>query len=154
MPECRTEHRGRVARERRARTHSQWAVHGGHVEHGEITGRFPVVERGWYGHAPRIEQLLREVQVLGSRGTITRLLEDVDGLLEVLGTIIERIRDKRGRVPIRVRTTDDRPTLIVVDFPVEAPAEAISLLDEFDRWLIKQPHQAHRRVIVDVYYRT
>lgn len=149
MPECRTEHRDRVDRRRRARTHSQW---GAPVV--DSTGRFPVIDRGWYGHASQVEQFLREVQILSSRGAVCRLLEDVAGLLEVLGSIVQRIRDTRGAVQIRIRTTSDHPPQIVIEFPVSAPAEAISLLDELDRWLIKQPNRAHRRVIVDVYYQT
>ena len=148
MPECRTEHRGRVER-RRTRARSHWGA-----PPVDTTGRFPIIDRGWYGHASQIEQFLREVQILSSRGAICRLLEDVAGLLEVLGSIVQRIRDTRGAVPIRIRTTNDHPPQIAIEFPVSAPAEAIAVLDEFDRWLIRQSNRAHRRVIVDVFYQT
>lgn len=148
MPECR-DHRDRVERRRRAHAHSPWGSPA-----PDNTGRFPVVDRGWYGHASQIDQFIQEVQIVGSRGAVCRLLEDVAGLVEVLESIVQRIRDTRGAVEIRVRTTSDHPPQIVVEFPVSSPSEAISLLDEFDRWLIKQPNRAHRRAIVDVYYQT
>lgn len=149
MPECRTEHRDRVERRRRTRARSHWGI-----PVVDSTGQFPIIDRSWYGHASQVEQFLREVQIFGSRGAVCRLLEDVAGLLEVLGSIVQRIRDARGATQIRIRTTSDHPPQIVIEFPVSAPAEAISLLDEFDRWLIKQSNRAHRRVIVDVYYQT
>lgn len=117
------------------------------------TGDFPPMPREWYGGAPNIEVFLDQHELVGSRGTLRRLLTEVSGLLPALsGVVGQMLPHVSSSKDIRLLTNDDSPPKIIVEFPVKTPEQAISLTDEMDRWMINRPGVSTQRIIVDTYY--
>lgn len=116
------------------------------------SGDFPVLPREWFGGATNVDAFLDGMFVIGPRGTLRRLLEDVPGLLSALVAAVGRIRVARQNAGIRLSTNDDRPPKVIVEFSVNTPEEAIQLVDELDRSMLDRASPANRRIIVDAYY--
>ena len=113
---------------------------------------FPVLPREWFGGSTNVDTFLGGMVVVGLRGTLRRLLEEVPGLLSALVAVVSRIRMARPKTNIRLSTNDDRPPKVIVEFSVATPEEAIQLVDEVDRSMIDRVSPSNRRIIVDTYY--
>lgn len=114
------------------------------ILHGSLSGSsIPKNLRVWYLKDEYADNASDQTLVL-------QLVTDVPGLGTILLASINKARELGIEGEAKFGVTRDRPACIVLSFPAKYEQRS-AFLRALDNWLVNQPIQAHRRLIVDVH---